>query len=65
VFYLFKNKISKSKQWWYGYVNAYVYGGYTLAEIRQGVKFGGKTVHPTIPASAWRNSADYKAYINK
>jgi CSLREA domain-containing protein len=53
------------KQWWYGYVNAYVYGGYLLEEIRQSVKFSGKTVHPTFPAPLWRTSADYKAYINK
>ncbi|MFA5358772.1 MAG: fibronectin type III domain-containing protein [Patescibacteria group bacterium] len=62
---LFRKATKTSGQWWYAYVNAYTYGGYTLKEVQQGVKFGGKTVHPTIPASAWRNSADYKAYINK
>ncbi len=62
---LFWNNIGKSKQWWYGYVNAYVYGGYTFEEITQSVKFGGKTVHPIISAPAWRNSADYKDYIGR
>jgi len=62
---LFSKAVSKTKAWWYTYVNAYTYGGYTLKEIEQGVKFGGKTVHPTIPASAWRNSKDYKAYISR
>lgn len=62
---LFHQKTVSSKQWWYGYVNAYTYGGYTLDEIKQSVRFGGKTVHPTIPAASWRSSADYQAYINR
>ena len=62
---LFHQKTGASKQWWYVYVNAYIYGGYTLDEIKQSVRFGGKTVHPTIPASVWRNSSDYQAYINR
>lgn len=62
---LFHQNTGSSKQWWYVYVNAYTYGGYTLDEIKQSVRFGGKTVHPTIPAALWRNSADYQAYINR
>lgn len=62
---LFHQKTGTSKQWWYGYVNAYIYGGYTLDEIKQSVRFGGKTVHPAIPAARWRNAADYQAYINR
>ncbi|MBI2551953.1 Ig-like domain-containing protein [Candidatus Uhrbacteria bacterium] len=62
---LFHQKTAQSKSWWYTYVNAYTYGGYNMDEIKQSVRFGGKTVHPTIPASAWRGAADYKAYINK
>lgn len=61
---LFHQSTSVSKQWWYTYVNAYVYGGYTLSEIKQSVRFGGKTVHPTISATQWRSSQDYQAYIN-
>jgi len=61
---LFHQTTVKSKSWWYGYVNAYVYGGYTLYEITRAVKLGGKVVHPTIPALVWRQSGDYKAYIN-
>ncbi|MEK7139576.1 MAG: carboxypeptidase regulatory-like domain-containing protein [Patescibacteria group bacterium] len=60
---LFRQAIGKSKAWWYSYVNAYTYGGYTLDEVVAGVKSGGKTVHPAIPASAWRGSADYKKYM--
>jgi len=46
-------------------VNAYVYGGYPLPAIKQSVKFGGKTVHPTIPWSLWKDSQDYKNYIDR
>lgn len=56
---------SKGNRWWYTYVNAYVYGGYPIEAIKQGVRFGGKTVHPTRPWSDWKTSADYKAYINR
>lgn len=47
------------------YTRAYLFGGYSIEEITQAVRFGGKTVHPTIPASAWRRSSDYKAYIER
>ncbi len=50
---------------WYTLVNAYTYGGYPKEAIFKAVKHGGKTVHPTIPYSAWQNSKDYKDYINK
>lgn len=50
---------------WYTLVKAYVYGGYPLGAIVQAVKYGGKTVHPTIPWSAWQYSADYQAYISR
>lgn len=48
---------------WYTLVNAYTYGGYPLDSIVAAVKHGGKTVHPTIPYSAWQNTKDYKNYI--
>lgn len=60
---LFHQATAKSKQWWYTYVNAYVYGGYTLEEITRSVQLGGKVVHPSIPASAWRRSSDYATFI--
>ncbi|MBI5466098.1 MAG: hypothetical protein HY974_02300 [Candidatus Kerfeldbacteria bacterium] len=50
---------------WYTLVKAYVYGGYPMEAIVKAVKFGGKTVHPAIPWSAWKDSADYKEYINR
>ena len=62
---LFHQSTVKSKSWWYTYVNAYVYGGYTFDEIVRAVKLGGKVVHPSIPASSWRGSADYQTYIAK
>lgn len=48
---------------WYTLVNAYTYGGYSIEDIVKAVKWGGKTVHPTIPYSAWQTSQDYKNYI--
>jgi|GEM_PF-1826245 chitodextrinase len=54
-----------ANQNWYTLVKAYVYGGYPLEAITKAIKHGGKTVHPTIPWSAWRNSAEYKEYIKK
>lgn len=50
---------------WSVLVNAYAYGGYTEQAIKQAIKFGGKTVHPTIPFIKWENSKDYIDYINK
>ncbi|MBU1202548.1 fibronectin type III domain-containing protein [Patescibacteria group bacterium] len=54
-----------SKQNWFTIVNAYVYGGYPVEAISQSIKWSGKTVHPTIPWSLWKNSPDYQNYINK
>ncbi len=62
---LFSGDSEKSRQWLATYTRAYQYGGYTIEEITQAIRFGGKTVHPTIPASAWRRSGDYNAYINR
>ncbi|MFZ5391210.1 MAG: fibronectin type III domain-containing protein [Patescibacteria group bacterium] len=50
---------------WFVLVKAYVYGGYPLQSLTQAVKWGGKTVHPTIPWSVWKETADYKNYINR
>lgn len=61
----FGGKIPKNNQHWYILVNAYVYGGYPAEAIAKAIKFGGKTVHPSIPFSAWKNSLDYQNYINR
>lgn len=58
-------KFSISAKNWETLVNAYANNGYPLDAIAQAIKWGGKTVHPTIPWSSWKNSSDYKNYINK
>ncbi|MDD5749709.1 MAG: fibronectin type III domain-containing protein [Patescibacteria group bacterium] len=58
-------KFSVSRNDWFKLVNAYVYGGYPIESLAQCVKWGGKTVHPSIPWQAWQNSSDYKNYINR
>lgn len=58
-------KFSISASNWEKLVNAYVNNGYPVEAIAQAIKWGGKTVHPTIPWSSWKNSNDYKNYINK
>lgn len=50
---------------WFTLVKAYVYGGYPLKAITQAIKFGGKTVHPTIPYEVWKNTSEYQNYIGK
>ncbi|MBL7022346.1 fibronectin type III domain-containing protein [Patescibacteria group bacterium] len=50
---------------WYKLLNSYIYGDYPVQAIAQAIKYGGKTVHPTISWSQWQNSADYQEYINK
>jgi len=62
---LFAGPIPIAKNNWPTLVNAYIYGGYPLPAIYKSIIFGGKTAHPTIPWTAWKNSADYLEYINK
>jgi len=50
---------------WYKLLNSYIYGEYPVEAVAQAMRFGGKTVHPTIPWSIWKDSADYQEYINK
>lgn len=50
---------------WYTVVNSYIYGEYPVHAIAQALKYGGKTVHPSIGWQAWKNTADYQNYINK
>ena len=61
----FNGYIPNNSQNWNKLVNAYIYGGYPVKAIVQAIKFGSKTVHPTIPWSAWQNIADYQNYINR
>lgn len=57
--------VKVSEKNWKTLTNAYVYGGYPVAAIAKAIKFGGRTVHPTIPFGSWKNTAQYKDYINK
>jgi hypothetical protein len=50
---------------WFTLVRARAYGGYPTDAIVQAVRFGGKTVHPSIPWSSWKNTKDYKDYIKR
>lgn len=61
-----KNQIQGlSAKNWITVVNSYIYGGYPLEAIVKALKYGGKTVHPTIPWSVWSKSRDYLNYIEK
>jgi len=44
---------------WRTLVNAYIYGGYSIDEIKNTIVYGPGMVHPTIPAYIWRNSIQY------
>ncbi|HRY63033.1 MAG TPA: thrombospondin type 3 repeat-containing protein [Patescibacteria group bacterium] len=57
-------KVNSIKSSWSALINAYVYGRYTVAEIADTILHGPRAVHPTIPASTWRGSANYKKYLN-
>ncbi len=50
---------------WATLVNAFIYGAYTAAEIADTIQSGPRAVHPTIPASQWRTSADYQRYVQE
>ncbi|MFH1900573.1 MAG: fibronectin type III domain-containing protein [Patescibacteria group bacterium] len=50
---------------WQTLINAYIYGRYPGVAITQAIRFGGKTVHPSIGWTAWRNSAQYREYIDR
>ena len=60
-----KNKIPVARKHWHTIVNSFVYGNYPINAIIKAIKLGGKTVHPTIPFSAWQTARDYKNYIDK
>jgi Bacterial TSP3 repeat len=59
------NNLNIGVKHWYKLLNAYIYGDYPIEAIAQAIRFGGKTVHPTMPWSIWQNSDDYKEYIDK
>lgn len=50
---------------WPTLVSAYVYGEYPVQAIVQAIRFGGKTVHPSIPYKFWQETDTYKEFINK
>jgi hypothetical protein len=46
-------------------VNAYIYGRYTVDEIVDEITYKSGTVHPSIKASEWRTSRDYRKYLER
>ena len=60
-----ENKIPIHKKHWPTIVNSFIYGNYPILSITQAIKFGGKTVHPEIPFSAWQKAKDYLEWIGK
>ena len=50
---------------WRKLSDAYIYGGYPAEAIVAAIRHGGKTVHPSIDWSAWRNMEVYREYIGK
>ncbi len=50
---------------WFELIRACAYGHYPAQAIIQAVRFGGKTVHPSIPWARWKTTSDYQAYINR
>lgn len=58
-------KLNLGREGWFTVVNAYIYGDYPIEAIAQAIKWSGKTVHPIIGWTAWKNSVDYQNYINK
>ena len=62
---LFGGPIPVAANNWPTLVNSYIYGNYPVMAVYQSIIWGGKTVHPNIPWSAWQNTADYIEYINK
>ena len=63
--YYSKGKIPVHKKHWHTIVNSYIYGNYPIQAIIQAIKYGGKTVHPNIPFSAWQRAEDYLLFIFK
>ncbi len=57
-------RVARTKISWSTLVYAYVYGRYTVAEISDTIKNGPRAVHPSIPASVWRGSENYKKFLN-
>lgn len=54
---MFKNdKADISPAKWQMLLDAYIYGGYNLEEVRGTIENGSRLVHPDIPAEIWRAS---------
>jgi len=64
-YYFGKGLIPASAEHWPKFVSAYTYGGYSVKDIVQTIRFGGKTVHTEIPQYLWKNRSEYVEYINK
>lgn len=61
--YFGTGQIPISDKNWNTIVNSYIYGGYPIPAIARAIRFGGKTVHPTISWSKWSETDTYKEWI--
>jgi len=57
-------RVARIQTSWSTLVNAYIYGRYTVAEIIDTIKNGPRAMHPSIPAVIWRQSENYKKFLN-
>ena len=56
---------SLTAQQWDVYSKALIYGDYFLQSITASIRTGGHTVHPSINWHAWKETQEYKEFINK
>ena len=61
----FNGSIPLSKKYWSIYVNAFIYGDYSINAIYKSIIHGGKTVHTDINWNSWKKSDVYNSYITK
>jgi hypothetical protein len=61
--YFGPGQIPISARNWNTIVNSYIYGGYPVPAIARAIRFGGRTVHPSIKWKFWKETDTYKTWI--
>ena len=61
--YFGSGAIPISAENWHTVVDSYIYGGYPIPAIARAIRFGGKTVHPSIPWDQWQEKDEYQTWI--